>query len=199
MVRKQGIVTLALVLLVAGCDGKPNSNFAKDMKNREASGDPYSELDSAMPRQQSYNRQRPGQERNYSANQAAIFQPVYASLVRQYAAGKDVDRNSALFKSCMEAFAQAGQYQTAAARDPDAKARGQALSALGECRRGAKAAGDKGKTLARFSSAGMVMIGATDVGRGDVKDGLATWVEGERNVAQDRPDFTVGLGSITTS
>lgn len=195
----RAIFALASVLALAACDDKPNKNFEQSVKDSQAAnaGDRYASLESSMPRQSNYARQKKEVQRDYAEGQAGTFRATYDSLLSQLKKDKTIDTAGPLFKSCIPAFAAASAYESHNG-DPGAvaSARDRSIAALKACRTAAKAAGDNGALYARFASTGIVMIGAKAVGQGADEPGLKIWREGEELVAKDKPGFQINLKSF---
>ena len=196
----RGALILVSVFLIAGCDTKANKTFEQSVKDRQAAsaGDPYATLESSLPKQLSLTYRQPDQYQDYAAGQSGTFRSTYDSLLTTLDADKEVDLKGEPGRSCRAAYAAASRYQKDGGSNAAvaAAARDGALDALRECRAAAKKIGDKGKTLARFASTGIAMIGTKVVGQGDQKLGLEIWAEGEKAAGEDKPGFELGVKAL---
>lgn len=191
---------------LAGCDNTPDANFEQSMKDRDAAraGDPYAGLESGVPQTGWLSYIPKEQQRDWVQGRSGTFRASYDGMLGALDADKEVDHELPAYKQCRAAYQLASEYQQKSGDDAAsaAEARSTALRELKVCREAAQKLkkmdgkpGVMGAQLARFASAGVVIVGLKAFGQ-NAKDGIKIWGEGQTYSSEDRPDFEFGIKSF---
>ena len=198
---------IATTFTLAACDNTPNADFEQSMKDRDAAraGDPYAALENSVPQTGWLSYTPKEQQKDWAEGRSGTFRASYDGLLSVLDTDKDVDRSLPVFKQCRAAYQRASDFQKMGEGDDAAaaKARDLALHDLKACRSEAQKLrkndgkpGVTGAQLARFASAGVVIVGLKTVGQGAKDAGMKIWSEGQSYSSEDRPDFEFGIKSF---
>lgn len=196
-----------LLALMGGCDNDPDPNFQNALDARAAAqaGDPYNDLDNGDRRWglSNYANQNPAKRVSYAQSTSGNLQGSYAGLLSKLDSDQKVRGNKSLFTLCRPKFEAVLDLAKADSLSPaDRSSRAErAFAGLAQCRDQAISAEENGdadaaRVLKRFSSFGMVLIGASTVAKGDRAVGERLWNKSSKLADADMPGFQVKLDNF---
>lgn len=195
----------ALALLAAGCEMKPNPNFARDLESTKAAsqGDTFSPLE-RVPQSSVLGWWKKEEYEARAKIESDRYRGVYESMLPTLDEEIRKAPGVPVPAVCRPAFTQVVEFQKRGAVKGSEAAVDVLFAELRQCREQAIAAADSAdkrarpmlEVVRRFASSGMLLVGLTRVANGDNARGPRQWREGEKYLEEDKAGFKLSLESL---